>query len=326
MIWKETYKIENVYMPKINNDRLFFYKKDKNIFKFMTRHNGNINIYENLNMDMDYNYEVFGHKIFFSSNGVLKNYDLIKNHLESVYKNEQDYITIVNQYYFIVSKYSEQKKTYKNLLINKEYKELQNFSDFESFREFSDNYIICTKTNNIIGLFDLNQQSFLWSKNLDENSLKTTLFLNTQLILVFNDCLVSYDILTGDYLWELRNTFSTYIINKDNTKLFGLEANKFEIINIKSGEKELVTQLDENLNISSHLVTYHQGYLYFSAFLNNIPVFGAVNVENGELDFIQEIEGEKSFRKGFSKPLKAGNTLYIRDSSKTLHVFRKNKA
>jgi 6-phosphogluconolactonase (cycloisomerase 2 family) len=97
-----------------------------------------------------------------------------------------------------------------------------------------------------------------------------------------------------------------------------------EVINSETGERELQTELKEDVHISSHLTCYDNGYVYFSALLDNsIPVFGAVDAKSGELEFIQEVEmqGERSFRNAPDKPIVVGDRLYIRDALKTLHIY-----
>ena len=133
---------------------------------------------------------------------------------------------------------------------------------------------------------------------------------------------------TGKIIWETENTHPYYCFDEVNNKLYGLGDKRFEAINTLTGKKELTTELGINVYIFSHLTYYNDGFLYFSSHLdNNIPVFGAVNVETGKLDFVQEvkIEGEKSFRIGLEKPIVVGNRLYIKDSLNTLHIFEKTE-
>jgi outer membrane protein assembly factor BamB len=129
---------------------------------------------------------------------------------------------------------------------------------------------------------------------------------------------------TGKIIWETENTHPYYCFDEVNNKLYGLGHKQFEVISTVTGKKALIAQLDVNVFISSHLTFYSDGFLYFSSQLdNNIPVFGAVNVKSGKLEFIQEvkIEGEKSFRIGLEKPIVVENRLYIKDSLNTLHIF-----
>lgn len=131
---------------------------------------------------------------------------------------------------------------------------------------------------------------------------------------------------TGKIIWETENTHPYYCFDEVNNKLYGLGDKRFEVINTLTGEKELVTELDVNVFVFSHLTYYNDEFLYFSSHLdNNIPVFGAVNVKSGKLEFIQEvkIEGEKSFRIGLEKPIVVDNKLYVKDSLNSLHIFEK---
>lgn len=131
---------------------------------------------------------------------------------------------------------------------------------------------------------------------------------------------------TGEINWKTETSLLDYSL--DNNKLYGLGGKRFEVISTLTGKKELVAELDINIVISSHLTYYNDGFLYFSSHLdNNIPVFGAVNVKTGKLDFIQEvkIEGEKSFRIGLEKPIVVDNRLYVKDSLNNLHIFEKDQ-
>ena len=137
---------------------------------------------------------------------------------------------------------------------------------------------------------------------------------------------VALDKSKGSIIWELEDSFSFYNYDESSCKLYGLSGRTFEMIDIDKGEREIQQELSEDLHISSHLTYYDNGLLYFSGYRDrNIPVFGAVDVENGNLVFTQEVEipGEKSFRKGLDRPVVVGNRLYVRDAMKTLHVYER---
>lgn len=141
-----------------------------------------------------------------------------------------------------------------------------------------------------------------------------------------NYSLLNIDIITGVVRWEVSNTLTYYNYDDSNNKLYGLGGGTFEVINADTGEREIQQKLSEDLHIASHLTYYCNGLLYFSGYRDkNIPVFGAVNVEDGNLAFTQEVElpGEKSFRKGLDRPVVVRNRLYVRDAMKTLHVYER---
>ncbi len=134
------------------------------------------------------------------------------------------------------------------------------------------------------------------------------------------------DLSTGGILWEVEKVLSYYNYDPSSCMLYGLGGKTFEVINVDSGEREIQHELSEDLHIASHLTYYDNGLLYFSGYRdNNIPVFGAVDVENANLVFTQEVKmpGEKSFRKGLDRPVVVGNRLYVRDAMKTLHVYER---
>lgn len=130
----------------------------------------------------------------------------------------------------------------------------------------------------------------------------------------------------GTIIWEQENTFPYYNHDEKSNKLYGLGKSKFEVIDCATGNREIEKDLNLNASISSHLTYYNEGRLYFTTLIdNNTPVFGAVNVQTGELEFTQvvEISGKKSFRKGLDKPIVVGNRFYVKDSMNTLHIFEK---
>ena len=131
--------------------------------------------------------------------------------------------------------------------------------------------------------------------------------------------------MTGDIIWEVNNTFTYYNYDELHKKLYGIGGNIFEVIDIENGKRESRQEISQNnLHISSHLTYFDNGLLYFSGHLKtNTPVFGAVNVNDGDLAFVQEVEftGEKSFRNGLDKPVVVGRRLYVRDAMKNLHIY-----
>lgn len=174
-----------------------------------------------------------------------------------------------------------------------------------------------------------------WSVNLDDGAQgkriigKSNSAIYLQRVVrkssLFN--VVALDINTGSIIWELENSFSFYNYDPSSCKLFGLAGKTFEVIDVERGVREIQKELSEDLHIASHLTYYNKSLLYFSGYRDkNIPVFGAVNVEDGSLVFTQEVEmpGEKSFRKGLDRPVAVGNRLYVRDAMKTLHVYERD--
>lgn len=132
--------------------------------------------------------------------------------------------------------------------------------------------------------------------------------------------------LTGEILWEINGAFIAYNFDPKSNRIFGLEGNKYEMIQGNTGKRELVKSIEENIWVFSHLTTYHDGVLYFSGFINqNTPVLGGINTENGNIEFLQQVHlpGEKSFRTGLGKPVISGKRMYVLDSYKCLHIFER---
>lgn len=137
--------------------------------------------------------------------------------------------------------------------------------------------------------------------------------------------LLKINLETGQIIWEIEQSISFYNYDKPNNKLYGLGSNTFEIINVETGERVMQKELD--LHVPPHLTYYTDGYLYFSGYRGDAVtrIFGAVDVNTGEIKFTHTIETPNGevYRGTYDRPIVVGNRLYVRDQQKTLHIFER---
>lgn len=294
-------------------------------------------ICDNLEKGSSY-YEVFGNSILFKFRNVLKRLELEGCSFETICATEEDNISLLNLDFCKGSTSKRKPRIRRNEIISTANNNVVYRWNDDKVLIFCDSgkYLFQTKFKGDLYLIDLQEDFKIWSTLIDEGipgrryyqKVNNDSLLVQKYFSVDNNNLIKIDLATGAIIWEVQNTLSYYNYDESNCQLYGIGGKTFEIINADTGVREIQKELSENLHISSHLSHYDNGLLYFSAYReNNIPVFGAVNVEDGELIFTQEVEipGEKSFRKGLDKPIVIGNRLYVRDSMKTLHVFEKNE-
>jgi outer membrane protein assembly factor BamB len=185
-----------------------------------------------------------------------------------------------------------------------------------------------------LGMIDLDNGEEVWKINIGNGIAGRRFVLDSGdgccIIQRFHDVdkndLIKLDSNNGNFIWELNSTLHYYSYSESENKLYGLGGKVFEVINTETGEREKEIELSENLHVPAHLTYFDGGYLYFSGYKDsNIPVFGAVDVRNGNLEFIESVEmpGERSFRKGLGRPVVIDNRLYVRDALGTLHVYER---
>ena len=251
-------------------------------------------------------------------------------------KTDRNNISLINQEYCRgSSSFTKPRRKINDIISIRNAEVIYSWEDNKALISWSAKYpIFFNKESEKLFAFDLSGDKVLWNIILDKGFAGVSyvqevndreLFL--QRYLQFEEYnLLKIDVITGSIVWEAINTLNHYNYEASSCKLYGIGGKTFEVINAKTGEREIQQELSEDLHISSHLTYYYNGLLYFSGYQDkNIPVFGAVDVENGELVFTQEVEmpGEKSFRKGLDRPVVVGNRLYVRDSMKTLHVYER---
>lgn len=208
--------------------------------------------------------------------------------------------------------------------------------DKELIKWDTDLHLFQTKFKGDLFAIDPENNGLLWKLILDDGipGRRYLYFLSDKKLVaqrffdVDSSNLLLIDLRTGCILWELANTLSFYNYDDSLGMLYGLGDRTFEVINVKTGKRELQKELDINLRVSAHLTYYAKDHLYFSGYLNNnIPVFGAINVTSGNLVFTRviDIPGEKSFRNGLDRPIVIGNRLYVRDTMSTLYIFERSE-
>lgn len=327
MTWIETENIKGIVSEKVTPNLICYYSVEGTTYTFNVLDTEILTPICSIEFQRDFDYKIFRNSIYFGCDELVKKLELGSNSLDSVVTTKDNYVTIVNESRFISSFYDSDKKVYINQLIDENNLVIPEFNGYDTFRDISGDFIISTNNlNTIIALFDLRDNAYLWQIELPNPIKHDAIFINGTILIHCGGNLVSFDLKSGKEMFIVENPFKDYKNDQFYKTLYGLNGNRFEVINSGTGQRELQTVLDDNLHISSHLTYYNDGYLYFSGHSNkNIPVFGAVNVKNGKLEFTQEVkmEGVKSFRKGLDKPYVIGNRLYVKDTMNTLHIFER---
>jgi len=280
-------------------------------------------------------YEVFNGAVYLKYQNVIKYLNLDTLDCSIICSTLEKNIRVLNSEYCQGGTSSRKPRIKRNEIIKvSDNSIMHRWSDNKGVLSWNYKYPLFETKNGSLIFYNIFENSILWEIQLDNGSFGKRILGETKNIFylqravskpnIFN--VLALEKSTGKIIWETKNTHSHYCFDEVNHKLYGLSNKRFEAINTLTGEKQLITELAINVFISSHLTYYNNGLLYFSSHLeNNIPVFGAVNVKTGTLDFIQKIkiEGEKSFRIGLEKPIVSDDILYVKDSLNTLHIFEK---
>lgn len=276
----------------------------------------------------DFDYKIHADRLFFSLDNELHALSLSSPNLEKVCHTQKQYITALSASRYLASSYQRKDKRYENSIFDEGCKMLWEESGETSYRDVYDKHLLLSDRSGVkISYLNFEDCKILWHRELERgiggDSIET---YNSLIIPLLDRSLCAFSRGSGTVLWELENALSFYNYDASNCKLYGIGGKTFEVINAQTGEREIQHDLSKDLHISSHLTYYDTGLLYFSGYrAKNIPVFGAVDVVNGELVFTQvvEIPGEKSFKKGLDRPVVVRNRLYVRDAMKTLHVYER---
>lgn len=279
-------------------------------------------------------YKVVDESIFLKFGNVIKRFNLNGCYFEMFCSTEEENIRILNSKYCLGSTSKRKPRISRSEIISTLTNEVIYKWEDEKVLISCKNemYLFQTKFKGNLYLLDIASNEKVWEIAIDAGiaGRRYLEFLDNNKLLVQryfsvdHNNLLKVDLTSGTTLWEVENTLSFYCYDELVERLYGIGGKTFEIINANTGKRELQVELKENLHIMPHLTYYDEDLLYFSGYKDkNVPVFGAVNVENGELVFTQEVEipGEKSFRKGLDRPIVIGNRLYVRDSMKTLHIY-----
>lgn len=339
MNWHRIKRIANVRTVSLNSfDEalklgLVIYYDDKSELKILLSSNFET-VSESIESGSSY-YDVFQDNIYFRFGNVVKLFDRSSLNFRPCSETKEENIRVLNKDYCQAGTSKRRPPIKRSEIIRmNDNKIVFKWSDNKGVLLWQDEYPLFESNDGELFLFDLETKKNIWSISLDNGSFGKRLLGQTESVLFLQRAVSKPDHInvlavnktSGEILWETSNSFPYYSYDKQTDKLYGLSGKTFEIINAKSGERELVSELDVDVQISSHLTFLECSALYFSAFLEgNIPVFGAVDVNSGKLLFTQEveIEGEKSFRKGLDQPIVVGNRLYVRDAMKTLHIFER---
>lgn len=341
MMWNLIYKIDGFFNFNVVDwiDALelgfIIYFPFENVLRIIPTNNLR-DSYEGKTSGENSFYYIADNTLFISSGGQLKKMDFNLTNEEVVCTTKEERIRVMNKAYSIGTTNSRKSRINRNVIIrNVDCSEVYAWDDRSYligtvrydlflFQAFEDDRLKC---------IDIDKNKVLWKKSFNKRIGPSRFYKITEQGIIVQDNAINdvpnlacLDKNLGTTLWEIENSLSFYNYNEANKKLYGLNGKTFEVINTDNGVREIQKVARANLHIASHLTYYSNGVLYFSGFQeNSIPVFGAVDVENGELIFTQEVEmpGEKSFRKGLDRPIVIGNRLYIRDSMKTLHIYEK---
>lgn len=343
MIWKKIFSIENVVTTSYDSfDKalalglIVFYNQDS---KLQLLNSTSYNPVCNIDSQGSSYYEVVGDCFLIKFGNTIKKLNIKKCSLEFVCETIEENIIVLNEDFCLGSTSKRKPRIYRNEIIStKNNNVVYKWDDNKALAlvAFESNwfFIFNTKFNGDLFLMDIKKNEKVWDIKIDDGipgrryyqQIENYGLLVQKYFSVDKSNLLKIDILTGSILWEIENTLPYYTYEASTCMLYGIAGNTFEVIAINEGERKLQTEFYENIHILPHLTYYSNGLLYFSGFRdNNTPVFGAVNVQTGELEFTQEVEvaGEKSFRKGLDKPIVVGNRLYVKDSMNTLHIFEK---
>ena len=315
--------IEDVYSClRISDKYLIYYSSDYKLKVFDVKL---IILQFEYQFTRDFDYKVYSDRMFFSLNNELHVLSLPTFNLEKICKTHQQYVTALSNSRYIASSYRRKDKEYDNAIFGENCELMWEQSGEMSYRDVFDRHLLLSdRSGNKIGYLNFEDCKILWQRELEGSIDGVCIETNISLIIPYSGGIGAFSKESGTNLWELEDTFSFYNYDALSCKLYGLGGKTFEVINAETGEREIKHDLKKDLHIASHLTYYYDSLVYFSGYLNkNTPVFGAVNIKDGSLAFIQEVEvpGEKSFRKGLDRPIVVGNRLYVRDSMKTLHVY-----
>lgn len=307
----------------------------KNNFKIISSYDYRL-LYE-LEGDLG-SYHFFCEKLFLSKKNEILEVDIKNKNTVSFSKTLKNKISIHNFKYSSGITTQRKPRLKEGEIINNIKSEvIHKWIDEKNVLCIRGDLILFYSRNNVLELFNIEKKQELWRLKLDDGSFGQRIIGQTEEFFYLQRALSKkkrFNILkleksTGKIIWETENTHPYYCFSEEENKLYGLGGKRFEVINTLTGEKELVTEIDADVLVASHLIYYSDGFLYFSSHLaNKTPVIGAVNVKTGKIDFIQEVNvsAKKSMRIGIEKPIVVNNRLYVKDTLNTLHIFERSES
>lgn len=312
--------------PVNSKGRLYFYQKVDSNYLFSVIDNKLEGILASYNFERDYTFSIFENNVYFNCDNAIRRLNINLGVLESVIESNYDYLTLIGENRIIASKYDSKINNYINTLIDFDGNEIPEFNKYESFIGFLDNYVFCTNYKTCeLGVYNLGNNMYIWETEFANSITTKPIYTNNFILILDSNILRAYNLKNGQILWKLEKTLEYYNYDDKLNVLYGLGSNSFEIINVQTGEREMKKELD--LNVPSHLTYYADGYLYFSGYKgdNVTRIFGAVDVNTGEVAFTQSIETPNGevYSGSYDRPVVVGNRLYIRDQNRTLYIYRR---
>jgi len=279
-----------------------------------------------LQFDRDSNYTLKDNKLYISNDGELRIINIDTNKVLEKFDSGKQYISALPDNLYLASSYIRAEKKYENLIFNIEKEVVFEINGEFGVNDFFESFLfLYNRAKDKIAVADICAKRKLWDYKVNDIVNGTTIIKDKFLIVPLTQSILKVEIETGNILWRKNIVLSFFKINEQKSKIYSLSENTFDIINVESGEREMQKELD--LQVPSHLTFYAGGYLYFSGFKgdNVTRIFGAVDVNTGEIDFTQSIEmpNRETYPGTYGKPVVVGNKLYIRDQSKTLHIYER---
>ncbi len=274
------------------------------------------------------NYTLKDNKLYLSNDNELCIIDIDNNSIIDKFDSRKQYIEMLTEnLYLASSSYIRPEKRFENLILTNSKQPVFEIDGEFGVNKYFDPYLfLINMDSDKIAIVSINAQRILWETSLSEKVKGRAILNNDFLIVSLFQSLVKFEIETGNILWKIDILHTSYFnINELESKLYSLSTNIFEIINVETGEREMQKELD--LQVPTHLTYYADGYLYFSGYKgdNLTRIFGAADVNTGEIAFTQSIEmpNGETYRGSYDRPLVVRNRLYIRDQSKTLHIYER---
>ncbi|HNK09888.1 MAG: PQQ-binding-like beta-propeller repeat protein [Saprospiraceae bacterium] len=324
-MWHLINSIVNVISDlKISDYYLSFYTSD---YKLHIIDKSTLFEIKAFQFERDSNYSLFDDKLYLSNDNELCIVDIGNNSILDKFDSRKQYIEVLTEKLYLASSYIRSEKKYENLIIGSDKQPVFELNGEFGVNKYYNQYLfLINRENNKISVASTKKKRKLWETTLVDKVNGSAIINNDYLIVPLFQSLIKFEIKTGNILWKLDIPHtSDFNINELESKLYSLNTNTFEIIDIETGAREMQKELD--LQIPAHLTYYADGYLYFSGYKGDrvTRIFGAVDVSTGEVAFTQSIEmphGE-TYRGTYDRPTVVGNRLYIRDQLKTLHIYER---
>lgn len=140
-----------------------------------------------------------------------------------------------------------------------------------------------------------------------------------------NNKLFGLDANTGLKVWELPGVSFCHTLDKDSGLLYSYAWDVLRVIDPVNGkimiDKRLEGSMEEyGIRADANMHSISEGYLYFMSNWNT-PRFGGINLKTLEIEFVQDLDVEEGIKGGI--PHYHNGRLYIKDTMNTLHIFER---